>query len=156
VSVENPRATEGITGFRPTEESPILFGGLQGVAKVLVAEDDHKNRELLEGTLAKWGYEVVSVENGFQAVGALLGDSDIRLALVDQEMPGMDGTKVCRVIRSLDRFVYAILLLEHGEPEDMARALEAGASDCIAQPLDTERLRDLLKDAEREVTSRRG
>lgn len=121
------------------------------MAKVLVADDRQESREALGKALAEWGYEVVSVESGFQAVRELLVDPEIRLALLDRHIPGMDGFKVCRVIRSLDRFVYAILLFAEDEPEDVARAVDAGASNCLGQPLDNDRLRALLEEGQRQL-----
>jgi two-component system response regulator MprA len=116
------------------------------VAKVLVAEDQPDARQRLEDALRGWGYEVVSVANGYQAVRELFVDPEIRLALLGREIPGMDGLGVCRVIKGLDRYVYAVLISPGVQEREVLRARESGASDCLGQPPELEALRASLEE----------
>ncbi len=60
------------------------------VTKVLVADDHLVTRKTLQGILEKNGYQVVTAEDGAQAWNILTSESDIRLAVVDWLMPGME------------------------------------------------------------------
>jgi CheY-like chemotaxis protein len=64
--------------------------------KILIADDDAVSRRLLERTLLRAGYEVVSAVNGRQAVENSIGPDAPRLALLDWVMPELDGPGVCR------------------------------------------------------------
>jgi two-component system, cell cycle response regulator len=104
--------------------------------RILIAEDDGVARRLLQARLAGWGYDVVSVSDGGAAWTALQADDAPRLALLDWEMPGLDGVEVCRRVRRLGRepYRYLILLTARDRSEDIVTALEAGADDFVAKP----------------------
>ncbi len=117
--------------------------------KILVAEDSRAVRSLLQRHLTEWGHDVVAVEDGRAALQALRNE-EISVAILDWMMPGADGLEVCRGTRALNRFVYAILLTGKGAPDDMVRALEAGASDyLLKRPFDPELLRARIRVGER-------
>jgi sigma-B regulation protein RsbU (phosphoserine phosphatase) len=111
--------------------------------RILIAEDDAISRRLLEGTLAKWGYEVVAVDNGREALAVLQQPDAPRLAILDWMMPELDGVQVCKELRSLprERIQYVILLTAKGLKEDIVTGLEAGADDYLVKPFDREELR---------------
>src|SRR5262249_12964331 len=76
-------------------------GGPQGVRmKILIGEDEMISRCLLQGALTNWGHEVVAVADGLAAWQALQGPDAPRLAILDWEMPGMEGPEVCRKVRA--------------------------------------------------------
>jgi len=64
--------------------------------KILIADDDAISRRLLETTLLRAGYDVVAAENGMVAAEQLCKQDGPRLALLDWEMPELDGPAVCR------------------------------------------------------------
>ena len=66
--------------------------------KILVADDGAISRRLLEKTLLRAGHDVVAVQNGLAAAGLCKQDGP-RLALLDWEMPELDGPAVCREVR---------------------------------------------------------
>jgi diguanylate cyclase (GGDEF)-like protein len=104
--------------------------------KVLIAEDDKVSRMTLSACLRGWGYETVAVENGRAAFDALVEEDGPRLALLDWEMPEMDGIDVCTRLRSTPElpFRYIILLTGRDSEEDIVAALNAGADDYITKP----------------------
>jgi len=104
--------------------------------KILVADDDPVSRRLLERMLLNSGYEVVTVENGQQAVSELLAAGGPRLALIDWMMPELDGLAVCHEVRSHnhDSYVYILLLTSKETSEDVVKGLEAGADDYLTKP----------------------
>lgn len=119
--------------------------------RILIAEDDAVSRHLLETTLAKWGYEVMSTTDGIQAFDVLSQPDAPSLAVLDWMMPGLDGAEVCRRARSLgtDRLLYIILLTAKGRKEDIVQGLTAGADDYIIKPFDRSELKARISVGER-------
>ena len=110
--------------------------------RILIAEDDVVSRHLLETTLAKWGYEVITTTDGLQALDVLSQPDAPSLAVLDWMMPGMDGAEVCRRARSLgaDRLLYIILLTAKGQEFDRQRGQEVGADLYMTKPFDPDAL----------------
>jgi len=110
--------------------------------KILIAEDDEVSRRLLKKSLLRWGYEVVTTENGRDAWSILQRDDAPRLAILDWMMPEMDGTEVCRRIRQSQTSAppYIILLTAKSSKADIVEGLVAGANDYITKPFDREEL----------------
>ncbi len=104
--------------------------------KVLIAEDETTSRRMLSICLSGWGYDVLAVDNGSAALELLAQPDGPRLALLDWEMPGMDGIEVCKHVRALQNvpFRYLIVLTAHNREEDVVLALENGADDHITKP----------------------
>jgi two-component system, cell cycle response regulator len=119
---------------------------------VLIADDDPVSRRALEATLTGWGYDVEVVNDGVQALGALLRDgAPPRLAVLDWMMPGLDGPEVCRTVRARSQGPYAWLLLltARKKGSDLIAGLEAGADDYIRKPFDPGELKARLRVGER-------
>ena len=110
--------------------------------KILIAEDDLASLRILEAVLAKWGYDVISVSNGNDAIEKLLGPSAPQLILLDWIMPDKDGVEVCRIVRQKETTThpYIILLTGKGDKEDITKGLESGANDYIVKPYDKDEL----------------
>jgi len=119
--------------------------------RILIAEDDAVPRHLLQTTLTKWGYEVISTTDGMQALDALSRPDAPSLAILDWMMPGLDGAEVCRRARSLrtDRLLYIVLLTSKGSKEDVVHGLTAGADDYIVKPFDRSELKARINVGER-------
>jgi len=119
--------------------------------KVLVAEDDPIIRRLLEATLTRSGYEVVTAENGARALEILQREGSPNLAVMDWMMPEIDGLEVCRRVRALEArsYVYVIMLTAKGRKEDLITGLEAGADDYLTKPFDPHELRSRLRVGQR-------
>ena len=64
--------------------------------RILVADDDAATRRLVQKTLSKCGYEVLSCSDGSQAWERLKSDAPPELAVLDWMMPGVDGPELCR------------------------------------------------------------
>jgi two-component system, cell cycle response regulator len=119
--------------------------------KILVAEDDAISRTLLERTLHRAGYEVISAVNGIAAIEELSKDDPPRLALLDWVMPEKDGVEVCREMRRRkdQAYTYLILLSSRESKEDIVQGLESGADDYLTKPFDGDELRARLRVGER-------
>ena len=119
--------------------------------RILVAEDDAISRTLLERTLQRAGYAVISVENGVEAMAELVKQDAPRLALLDWIMPKMDGVEVCREIRRRNdqAYAYLILLSSRESKEDIVAGLESGADDYLTKPFDVDELKARLRTGHR-------
>jgi DNA-binding response OmpR family regulator len=119
--------------------------------RILVAEDEPTSRRLLESSLARSGYEVVSVPDGNEAWDLLHQNDPPRLAILDWMMPGRDGIEICRELRSEGRpyYVYLLLVTTKARTEDIVSGLEAGADDYLTKPFDPHELRCRIATGER-------
>lgn len=119
-------------------------------AKVLVAEDDPVNQTAIRVFLQKFGYEVVCVGTGTEALAAVAQDA-FDCVLMDIQMPDMDGVEATRLIRSSDHLgdkssVPIIALTAYALSGDRERFLEAGMTDYLAKPVAMMDLLRLLSD----------
>ena len=114
--------------------------------KILIAEDDPVSNEMLGFLLKQWGYQVVATRNGVEAWQALQANDAPRLAILDWQMPEMDGVEVVRHVRlNADlKHVYLLILTSMSRPDEIVSGLEAGANDYIIKPFKAPELRARL------------
>ncbi len=108
--------------------------------RILVVDDVEQNVALLGGLVRSLGYEVETARDGLEALAKMaLG---IDLVLLDVMMPGLDGYEVARRVRADPgtRDLPIILVTVLDSREDRVRAIQAGASDFIAKPVDKSEL----------------
>jgi diguanylate cyclase (GGDEF)-like protein len=111
--------------------------------RVLIADDDPVLRHALARQLAKWHFDPVVCANGLE-VRALINEQAIPpLALIDWNMPGVDGLSLCGEIRAMPEAstVYLILITSNRARADVVSGLTCGADDYIVKPFDWEELR---------------
>lgn len=108
----------------------------KSAVRVLVADDDALNRDFLQRLLTAHGYEALLAENGQAALQLLLQSDAPQIALLDWEMPVLDGLDLCRAIRSdiHERYVHVLMLSGVHPDEHRIQALEAGADDFLPKP----------------------
>ena len=122
--------------------------------RVLIADDDSALRHGLHVHLRRWGYEPTLCVDCTEARVALHGPQPPPLALLDWNMPGVNGLELCREIRSLPDLasMYVVLLTAHSAREEMVTGLDCGADDYMVKPVDWELLRARLQIGARIVT----
>jgi len=120
---------------------------------VLIAEDDMTSRIILGSILKKWGFTPVLTCNGKEALDVMQSKDGPSLAVLDWQMPEMNGIEVCQKIREIDtpEPPYLILLTSKDEKKDIVRGLQAGANDFISKPYDNEELRARINVGQRMV-----
>lgn len=121
---------------------PLLVG-----KKVLIVDDDVRNIFALTSMLERHQMQVLYAENGSDGISMLQKISDIDVVLMDVMMPTMDGYETMRHIRKISNFrsLPIIALTAKAMKGDREKCLEAGASDYITKPVDTEQLLSLLR-----------
>jgi len=115
--------------------------------KVLVVDDDARNIFALTTVLENHDMEVVSATNGRQAIDLIRETPDLSVVLMDIMMPEMDGYETMREIRRQPEFrtLPILALTAKAMKGDREKCLQAGASDYIAKPVNTEQLLSLLR-----------
>jgi len=115
--------------------------------KVLVVDDDVRNIFALNSLLERHEMQVISATNGRDAIKLVEGTEDLSLVLMDIMMPEMDGYETMRRIREKPqlRTLPIIALTAKAMKGDREKCLEAGASDYVAKPVNTEQLLSLVR-----------
>jgi HAMP domain-containing protein/CheY-like chemotaxis protein/signal transduction histidine kinase len=115
--------------------------------KVLVVDDDARNIFALTSLLERHDMEVVSATNGRQAIELIQNMPAVDIVLMDIMMPEMDGYQTMREIRADARFrsLPMLALTAKAMKGDREKCLDAGASDYIAKPVNTDQLLSLMR-----------
>ncbi|MBW4688185.1 MAG: HAMP domain-containing protein [Komarekiella atlantica HA4396-MV6] len=115
--------------------------------KVLIVDDDMRNIFALTSMLERYQMCVLYAENGREGIALLENTPDIDIVLMDVMMPEMDGYETTRLIRQNEQFqpLPIIALTAKAMQGDRDKCIEAGASDYITKPVDTEQLLSLLR-----------
>jgi two-component system KDP operon response regulator KdpE len=120
--------------------------------RILVVDDDPQIRRVMRVTLTAQGYEVSDAKSGEEALERLQGEN-YDLVLLDMNLSGMGGIKVCRTLRSSRHgFVLAIIVLSVRNTEkDRVDALDAGADDYVTKPFSVPELLARIRAALRRI-----
>jgi two-component system NtrC family response regulator len=108
-------------------------------AKILIAEDEQNQRDLLAGFLKKEGFSVEAVVNGKEALQKLEGNF-FDMALIDYKMPEFDGLQTLREIRRLSPDLSVVMMTAFGTVETAVASMKEGALDYLTKPIDLEEL----------------
>jgi CheY-like chemotaxis protein/HAMP domain-containing protein len=114
---------------------------------VLLVDDDARNIFALSSVLERRGMQVLSATTGNEAIDLLNGTPGVAIVLMDIMMPEMDGYQTMQVIRDKPTFrrLPIIALTAKAMKGDREKCLEAGASDYLAKPVNTEQLLSALR-----------
>lgn len=125
----------------PTTRNPSAGNGM----RLLLAEDDPTNQQLIKIILTKYGYPHIDLADNGQEVLQLLEKNDYALVLMDCMMPGLNGYEATAAIRDpassvRNHDIPVIALTGYAMQEDCARCFQAGMNDYLTKPLDISRL----------------
>lgn len=112
------------------------------ILRILIAEDETVSRRLLRTVLESWGHEITETSDGIAAWEFLQQKDSVEMAILDLQMPGLDGIEICRRVREIQTStpIYIILLTAQSGKRNVIRGLEAGADDYITKPFDHDEL----------------
>ncbi|WNG41793.1 HAMP domain-containing protein [Archangium violaceum] len=115
--------------------------------KVLLVDDDARNIFALTSVLENHGMQVTFAQDGRAAMDILEKNPELDVVLLDVMMPEMDGYQAMRAIRADPRWASlpVIAITARALKDDREKCLEAGASDYLSKPVDTERLLELIR-----------
>jgi CheY-like chemotaxis protein len=115
--------------------------------KVLIVDDDVRNIFALTGVMESHGIDVLYAENGKDGIAALEKHVDVDVVLMDVMMPEMDGYETMRAIRRdpARKALPIIAITAKALKEDREKCIQAGASDYIPKPIDTDKLIELIQ-----------
>ena len=102
--------------------------------KVLVLEDEEIIRSFVVINLKRAGYQTVEAGTGEDALEAVRENPDIKVALLDIMLPGIDGFEVCRRLRAMDNKIGIIMLTARTQEMDKVTGLMTGADDYVTKP----------------------
>ena len=108
--------------------------------RILVLEDEDSIRSFVVINLRRAGFEPVEAATGEEALEKLREDPEIRVALLDVMLPGIDGFEVCRRIRAGNSRIGIIMLSAKGQEMDKITGLVSGADDYVTKPFSTAEL----------------
>lgn len=113
--------------------------------KILIADDDLRNRKLMETLLRIEGYQVLATESGKALLGAVAEDRP-DLILLDLMMPGMDGFEVVRRLKADDktRDIPIVMVTALDDVGSSLRLRAAGVADMLPKPVDRWQLKKIL------------
>lgn len=130
-----PAAVEKETGKK--EEAPASRRSLKG-RKVLVAEDNQLNYNLIEAFLAGTDLDVVWVKNGKEALDYCKSPADADMILMDLRMPVMDGFQATEQIRSFNEDIPVVAVTAYTIREEQEKAESLGFTDYLTKPVNRE------------------
>jgi CheY-like chemotaxis protein len=118
---------------------------VQSNRKILIADDDARNRKLLETLLTSDGYLVASANSGQAALSAAVAEKP-DLILLDLMMPGMDGFEVLRRLKAMPDLqeIDVVMVTALDDTGSRARMEAAGAAGLLLKPVDRWKLKEML------------
>jgi CheY-like chemotaxis protein len=114
---------------------------------VLLVDDDARNIFALASVLERRGMRVLTATNGSEAIELVESTPELAIVLTDIMMPEMDGYQIIQVIRANPKFrrLPIIALTAQAMKGDREKCIDAGASDYLAKPVNTEQLLSALR-----------
>ena len=118
--------------------------------KILIADDDALQRELLKGFLENQGYETLTASDGLEAL-VLFEREPVQLVLLDQKMPGLTGEEALKKMKAMNPMVQAIMITAYGDLSTAVTVLKLGAGDFLEKPVDLSLLLEKIRQIEQEM-----
>jgi len=114
--------------------------------KVLVVDDEINMRRILEASLSREGYKVMTAGNGFEACQVMNSDP-AHVVITDLRMPEMDGLQLLEEMNRHHPDVPVIMITAHGTVENAVEAMKSGAFDYVSKPFEMDELRLIMSKA---------
>jgi DNA-binding NtrC family response regulator len=113
---------------------------------ILIVDDEEGMRDSLCELLARDGYQLVTANDGYQALKQVQ-QIDVNLILLDVMMPGIDGIETLKRIRNINEQAPIIMITGYGTIESAVKAMKFGANDYITKPFAVRNLRKTIKES---------
>jgi len=123
-----------------------------GKTNILVVDDLRNIRLTLGGILEDRGYNVVTAEDGYQAIEAIR-ETHFDVILMDIKMPGINGVDTYREVKKIDPKAVVIMMTAYSLEDLVDRAVREGVYTCIYKPFEIDKVIALVEDAIHEVVT---
>jgi two-component system response regulator AtoC len=114
--------------------------------RILIIDDEKAIRWSLGEALKNAQYEVEEAENGKKGI-KLFQDDPADLVILDLKLPDIDGLKVLKKLKGIERDVPVIMMTAYGEVETAVEAIKSGSYDFVLKPFQLEKMRVTIKNA---------
>jgi len=114
--------------------------------KILIVDDEQSMRDFLAIMLKKEGHEVVTAENGTEALKAVQAEI-FDLVITDVKMPGLDGIGVLKLIKEISADTIVIMITAFATAETAVEAMKLGAYDYITKPFKIDEIKLIIQKA---------
>ncbi len=118
--------------------------------KILIVDDEDIQRDMLKGFLEKKGYQVLTAANGQQALD-LFNQYPVQLALLDHNMPDMNGDEVLEKMKEVNPLVHAIMITAYGAVNTAVKVMQLGADDFLEKPVDLVELLEKIEEIDQQL-----
>ena len=118
----------------------------QNKIKILLVDDEVDFLNAISERLALKGFDVIAASNGKDALASAENDL-FDVAVVDFQMPGMDGTQVLRVLKERHKYLEIIMLTGHATIDSAVESTKLGAFKYLEKPYNFEKLVEVIKEA---------
>ncbi len=118
----------------------------ENTIKILLVDDEVKFLKAVADRLAIKGFDVTTADNGADAISEA-GKGGFDVAVVDLQMPGMDGTEILKVLKENHQFIEIIMLTGHATVDSAVECTKLGAFKYLEKPYDFDKLVEALKEA---------
>lgn len=125
--------------------------------KILIVDDDKTTRKLLSFYLKGSGFEVVTAENGLDALEKL-GMEDINLIMTDLNMPYMDGIELVKTLKAdpISAQIPIIMVTTEADINEQNRAFAAGANAYVTKPVTADMIVQKIKTILKDIMNKEG
>ena len=113
-------------------------------SKIMVVDDEEGMRLTLEGIIEDEGYEVIGVEDGYQAI-ELAKETDFGLIFLDVKMPGINGVETYKEIKKIRPDTIVVIMTGFSVEDLVKEAIEEGAYAVIYKPFDMHQMMDIVQ-----------
>ena len=116
------------------------------MSKILLVEDNYRNRDMLSRRLVRRNYEVVLANDGESGIALAVSEAP-DLILMDMSLPILDGWEATRRLKAdaVTKHIPVIALTAHAMSSDRDKALEAGCDDYDTKPIELPRLLEKIE-----------
>lgn len=120
--------------------------------KILSVDDSATIRKIIRSAVEVMKYELVEASDGEEAFSKLYAEEDIKLILLDWNMPGMNGYEFLKAAKSNNSFksIPIMMVTTESEKENIIKAVKAGVANYLVKPFNTEELIKKIRQCIRE------
>lgn len=136
---------EKVRNFVYIKEASKRIEALDRKLKILIVEDDDISELLLRNILSQFSSNIVSVDNGYDAISICRDNPDFDLVMMDLKIPKLNGYEATKQIRKFNDKVIIVAQSAYGLSKDREKAIEWGCDDFISKPIQQYRIFAILQ-----------